>query len=55
MSASTSCAVSVTADQATCPCGEVIAFADPDDPPPVLCQWQNGLPTAIGRYHMPQV
>jgi hypothetical protein len=29
-------AVRVTADHATCPCGEVIALADPDDPPPTL-------------------
>lgn len=29
-------AVRVTADHATCPCGEVIALADPDDPPRAL-------------------
>ena len=29
-------AVRVTADHATCPCGEVIALADPDDSPPAL-------------------
>ena len=42
-------AVRVTADNATCPCGEVIALADPDD-------WrENSLSTAVGWYRVPQV
>lgn len=47
-------AVRVTADHATCPCGEVIAVADPDDSPlPSVAG--NSLSTAVGWYRVPQV
>jgi len=47
-------AVSVTADRVICPCGEVINLK-PIRPASCPQGPQDGLPTAIGGYRLPQV